>query len=491
MNLPRLDTQRQRLIAAIASGIMIAIAMSLHPWWPIAWIAATPLLAASFSTDQRETVKLAVIAALIGSLSTTIYYFQLAGLLLALAAPIVRALALVVTVSLARRAVVQWRHWLSVFVYPALTAGFDMLESSFSAHGSSASFAYSQMNAIPVIQIASLAGTSGIVFVVNLFAVVLAIAWYQRSLQGEFRRSYAVAGAVMIGVLLFGYARLALAQRQPEVPIGMVVEDTPPNVQASSIDAPVWTAYKAGIDDVVRRGARIVVLPEKIATFTPEQAEVMRQTLDRFGDVDNAYILVGVTIAASDHKENRAWLLSPEGILDGDYSKRHLVPGFEDKFVPGRLMMARVVEDTITGIAICKDMDFPSLGREYGRANVRLMLVPAWDFGSDNWQHSRVAILRGVEGGYSVARAARQGFLTVSDSYGRVLDQERSSRRPYAELEAKVPIGSGPTVYDRIGDLFGWLVLLFGITLSGLTFRRRRKSDDDEEEDELDAIVNR
>ena len=38
-------------------------------------------------------------------------------------------------------------------------------------------------------------------------------------------------------------------------------------------------------------------------------------------------------------------------------------------------------------------------------------------------------------------RAARDGFLTISDSYGRVLDQERSSEQPYAELEAKVPTG--------------------------------------------------
>jgi len=487
MNLPILDTPRSRLFAAIASGIMIAIATGLHPWWPIAWIAATPLLAASFSAEPRETVKLAVIAALIGSLSTTLYYFELAGPLLAITAPLIRALELVVTVGLARRAVVQWRHWLSVFVYPALTAGLDMLESSFSAHGSSASFAYSQMNAIPVIQIASLAGTSGIVFIVNLFAATLAIAWYQRSLRGEFRKACTLAGILVIVALLFGFARLSLAPRQPEVPVGLVVEDTPPNVRADSMDAPLWTTYKSGIDDVVRRGAVIVVLPEKIASLTPAQATAMRDALNRFAENDKIYLLVGVTVAAPDHKENRAWLLSPAGILDGDYSKRHLVPGFEDKFVPGRIMISRVVEDTLTGIAICKDMDFPSLGREYGAANVRLMLVPAYDFGRDDWQHSRVAVLRGVEGGFSVVRAARDGFLTISDSYGRVLDQVHS--QPYATLEAKVPIGSGTTVYSEIGDIFGWLALLFGIALSGLTLRRKRIEDDDDE-DELDAPGN-
>jgi apolipoprotein N-acyltransferase len=482
MTILSLETSRRRLVATIVSGVLFSIAMSLHPWWPIAWIAATPLLAASFWASPRETVMLAVIAGLIGSLSTVLYNLQVAGPLVALMVPLWRVLALVIAVSLARYAVVQWGHWLSVFVFPALTAGFDMLESSFSAHGSMGSLAYSQMNAIPVIQIASLSGTSGIVFIVNLFASTLAVAWYRRPLQGQFRRSCTVAGTVVLVALAFGYLRLGFAPRQRQIPMGLVVEDTRPNVQASSMDTPVWGTYKTGIDEVARRGAAVVVLPEKIAPFTPAQAQSMRDALNRLAEGEKIYLLAGVTIAAPGHKENRAWLLSPTGILDADYSKRHLLPGIEDGFIPGRMRTVRIVENTLTGIAISKDMDFPRLGREYGRAEVRLMLVPGWDFGRDAWEHSRVAVLRGVEDGYSVVRAARDGFLTASDSYGRVLEQERSSERPFAELEAKVPIGSGETLYDRIGDTFGWLALGLGIILSAVALRPRRK----EETDELD-----
>jgi len=479
MTIPSLDESRWRLAATIGSGVMFSIATSQHPWWPIAWIAATPLLAASFSTTQRETVKLSVIAGLIGSLSTILYDLQVAGPLVALMVPLWRVLALVIAVSFARYAVVQWGHWLSIFIYPALTAGFDMLESSFSAHGSVGSLAYSQMNAIHAIQIASLSGTSGIVFIVNLFASTLAIAWYQRSLEGQFRRSYAVAGTIVLVALAFGYVRLALAPRQRQIPIGLVAQDTRPDIQANSIDAPLWATYKVGIDDVVRRGAGVVVLPAKITPLTPAQAESMHEALKRFAGDKKIYLLLGVTIAAPGHEENRAWLLSPSGILDGDYSKHHLIRGFEHAFVPGHIGIVRIVEDTLTGIAISQDMDFPRLGREYGRADVRLMLVPGLDFGRDAWEQSRIAVLRGVEGGYSVVRVARDGFLTVSDSYGRVLDQERSSERPYAELEAKVPVGSGITVYDGIGDTFGWLALVSGIALSAAALRPRRKEETD------------
>ncbi|MBV8136545.1 MAG: hypothetical protein JO121_13095 [Deltaproteobacteria bacterium] len=111
--------------------------------------------------------------------------------------------------------------------------------------------------------------------------------------------------------------------------MGLVVEDTRPNVQANSIDAPLWTTYKTGIDDVVRRGAAVVVLPAKIASLTPAQAESMHDALNRFAEGKKIYLLVGVTVAVPGHEENRAWLLSPTGILGGDYSKRHLIRGFE------------------------------------------------------------------------------------------------------------------------------------------------------------------
>jgi len=149
--------------------------------------------------------------------------------------------------------------------------------------------------------------------------------------------------------------------------------------------------------------------------------------------------------------------------------------------------MIRILQGTLTGIAICKDMDFPRLGREYGRQDVRLMLVPAWDFGRDNWQHSRVAILRGVEDGYTIARAAKDGFLTLSDSYGRVLYQAPSSNRPYASVVAKVSVGTSETPYALLGNTFGWIALVLGVVLGvaapWFAARQERREEDKKEEE--------
>ncbi|MGH9352580.1 MAG: hypothetical protein ACRD2G_10525 [Terriglobia bacterium] len=55
------------------------------------------------------------------------------------------------------------------------------------------------------------------------------------------------------------------------------------------------------------------------------------------------------------------------------------------------------------------DMDYPALARQNGSRAVGLLLVPAWDFGADRLWHARMAFMRGVEDGFTVARVAKNG----------------------------------------------------------------------------------
>jgi len=83
----------------------------------------------------------------------------------------------------------------------------------------------------------------------------------------------------------------------------------------------------------------------------------------------------------------------------------------------------------------------------------------------------RLAALRGLESGYSVVHSARDGFLSVSDRFGRVTHEIRSRRSPGATLRADVPIGPATlTPYARVGDVFGWICVAAGL---GLRFKLR------------------
>jgi apolipoprotein N-acyltransferase len=101
------------------------------------------------------------------------------------------------------------------------------------------------------------------------------------------------------------------------------------------------------------------------------------------------------------------------------------------------------------------------------------MLVPAYDFEVDDRMMAAVTAIRGIEGGYTVARAARRGMSFVSDPYGRVVGERRSSAAT-GTLIARAPSGLfAPTLYARVGDLFGWACVAAWLGLV-LAIRRSR-----------------
>ena len=102
------------------------------------------------------------------------------------------------------------------------------------------------------------------------------------------------------------------------------------------------------------------------------------------------------------------------------------------------------------------------------------MLVPAWDFNLDRAWHGHIAIMRGVEDGFSVVRAAKQGLLTVSDNRGRILAEQRSDAAPFATLLAGVPAGHSPTLYVLGGNWFAWLALALAAFTVVQLFRLRK-----------------
>ncbi|MEV4765960.1 nitrilase-related carbon-nitrogen hydrolase [Micromonospora chokoriensis] len=135
-----------------------------------------------------------------------------------------------------------------------------------------------------------------------------------------------------------------------------------------------------------------------------------------------------------------------------------LRPG-DEAFVDGRL-----------GVAICKDLDFPGLVRRYRAQGVTMLLVPALDLTSDGWLHSRMALVRGVENGLTVVRAAGLGRVTVTDPTGRMLGEATPDD---AELLVTAASTTGwGTAYSRTGDWFPGLCLaLFVVAVGGA--RRR------------------
>ena len=183
---------------------------------------------------------------------------------------------------------------------------------------------------------------------------------------------------------------------------------------------------------------------------------------------------------------NQERLYAPDGTLLATYNKHHLLPHWEDQFTPATERTALSVpygamcagpdakRASVSaasgkwGLEICKDMDFPRLSRQYARDGIALMIVPAEDFYVDGWLHGRMAIMRGVEGGFSIARSAKKSIVYATDDRGRLLGERGTGFVSFATVVANIPVRHDPTIYARLGDWFAWLDLALLLALLGM-----------------------
>ena len=469
-------TPRRRALAVLTlalSAIAWFFGTGLHPIWWLTWLAPLPVLLVAPRLPRWTAWGIAFAALVLGSLNTWSYDRVVTPLWLSIFILIVPALLFAFIVLAHRAFILRGQALRAVFALPVLYSAVEYLAEFRSVHSTWGNLAYTQMDCLPLIQIASITGIWSISFVVLLLPSAIAVLLAPRPKAASHATSkpaLALTAAIFVAVFGYGFYRLATTPTSPQVTVALISTDKRLSPQGpAAVD--LVRDYVAQIPALAAQGAKVVVFPEKIARIkNSDQGDDLAQAdaiLEQAARENHVTILVSF-----EHQPNlhEARLYSPDGRLEGTYEKHHMLPPFESHLLPGtaRLTFDRPSDDGTAGkwgVEICKDMDFPLLARQYSNDGARLMLVPAWDFVADGWLHGRMAILRGVEGGFSIARSVKQGILTLSDSRGRVLAFRVTGAPGFDILVGALPLGSGATFYDRTGDWFAWVNLALAVLL--------------------------
>jgi apolipoprotein N-acyltransferase len=244
----------------------------------------------------------------------------------------------------------------------------------------------------------------------------------------------------------------------------IIIDESSRNESAESI----LHQYAKLIDRIGQDSLDLILLPEKIASITNDgQLQILVDAAKK----NNVAILVGISRENRNEKLNQALLLT-YGNPAQIYTKVNLYEGeaFEG-FSPGHSLGEGSWRNESIGLVVCKDMDFDQFIRRY--QNAVTLLVPAWDFVRDDWLHSRMAIMRGIENGFSIARNARQGRLTITNYAGKVLHEISSADGKEHLLIGQLPVKRIHTLYSKIGNLFGLLDLIAACWILILLFRKK------------------
>jgi apolipoprotein N-acyltransferase len=457
------------VLAAALSGAMFYLAQGFDDVWILAWFAPVPLLWLAYGKTPIWQVMAASAIAILAS----------AGYLLQVSyTPPLFILIPVLTLYVAMFCTAVWfarfvQHHMTplatLFAFPTCWTAFEFLSELPSPNGTYGSLAYSAMSAPIMIQSASLLGMYAVTFLICLFSNTLAMALRAKR---EAAVAIGVGFAICAADAAYGFVRLAQPQLDAMRVAGIVDETAAANSwrsHALSGDLEVTESYAREIREAASEGARFVVAPEGGMASNPEVQDTVAAPLAAVSSQ------TGVQIIAGFHSDKPAadfaLSITPDGPIQR-YDKLHPVPGLEDRYTPGHasgwLGHGRAMQ-------ICKDMDFPTTVRPDAAIGVRLMGVPAGDFGIDRWQHARMAVMRGVENGFAMVRAAHNGLITASDAQGRLVAYKNDAPAGLTMVVADLPLGPGPTLYTHIGDVFAWLCVAAAFALGALSMLGRRK----------------
>jgi apolipoprotein N-acyltransferase len=369
----------------------------------------------------------------------------------------------------------------------------------------------SQHRMLPLIQMASFTGVYGVSFVVawfsvSLFAAVLLllrdpdrpIAW-RRPLLFPALIVVAITGSGFLTILRTGPApkSLKVALVQPSIPQTVIFD---PDASTNRFE----TLYRL-TDQALTTQPDLLLWPE--ASLPGGLGRDSFDRLARRVREAGAWMIFGsdeieeVPDAADPERVrafNSAFLLDPEGRVTGSYRKRRLVmfgeyipfgrwfpflqrlapigDGFEAGESPVSFPLANL--GVTASVVICFEDNFAHQTREHAPPGVDLLVNLTNDgwFGrsSAQWQHNANATFRAVENGLPLVRCSNNGISCWIDPLGRVHSTRlREGRDAYdAGFETlTVTCGMvGRTLYNRVGDLFGWLCV--AATLAALLPRR-------------------
>jgi apolipoprotein N-acyltransferase len=352
----------------------------------------------------------------------------------------------------------------------AFAAGWTALDlvGSFGATGSLMSPSIAEAGAPLLIQGASLVGFLGITFLLGIVAAGLAISARSRALAPA-----ALALGIFAANAGFGFFRVS-APSTNRLKVALVESDAAMvgNPKDEKRTRAVVGAYAEQVERLRDDHVQLIVLPENISSVAPAWRNEIEARLAAAADAAGGTVVAGFNLGVDGAQRNVALAFVPKTKTPVVYAKRCLIPVLETSmYAPGA--GPRVLPSGV-GLEICKDMDFQTMiRRDEAETQPQLLAVPAWDFGQDAWFHCRSAILRSVESGVPMARNARRGLLTLNDRYGRVVAQAKTSAG-FTTLIADLPLDGrgGGTLYDRIGDSFGWLCIVLGAGLIVSSFLR-------------------
>ncbi len=353
---------------------------------------------------------------------------------------------------------------------------------------------YTQYQNLMLINLSSLFGVYGIIFVMY-WTSATAVWLCSRHENQKSKRGIIVYAIAMVFVFLYGIIMLNLpVAKSNTVRIASI---TVPIKELLENDADVYkvfysNSFSAENLEMTRRklsqvhdelfektieeaeaGAKIVfwselngaVMQDDEAHLITHAAEIAKQ--------QNIYLAISLLTKTpyEKYKDNKVVTFNPQGKILSEFFKTVRSPG--ELCVEGAGKMEDFPSEygRLTSF-ICSDMASSDLVDQTGRNNVDIIMVPASDWKEMSPIAIKTAIVRGIENGCSVVRQTNMGISIAADYSGKILARSDYYTSESMDLVSEIPIRGRFTIYPYVGNIMPWGCTVY-VVLSLLNFHRK------------------
>ena len=488
---------RGSLTLCFLSGAMLFLCFPPVGWWPLAWVALVPWLL-SVRTSSRLGTALGSWLAGFVFFGGLLYWLYLFGVSVLLIVAVLLGMVMMVYGLLAR-----WVGRLAwaprVLGTATVWCGLEWARGLGQYGFTWGWLAYSQSPALPMLSVARLTGALGLSFLIALCnaaaAEVLAAPMRRPPGPGS---SPAIAAARGLAVwvlvaLCIGGARLYARRRPPTAAPGDAASVRVAVIQGSAhgplrpeqVNVPLShseqradvATYLALTAEAARRHPALVVWPESALPGAPEGNPWIATEVSGAARLSGAWLLAGGPyVDRRGRTANSAYLYSPTGNQIARYDKVQLVPFGEyvpardslpflgryhvreEDFAAGAVHTVLQAGTIALGPMICFESTFPMISWHLANSKAQILVVitnDAW-FGrtAAAEQHQQIAVMRAVETGRWVVRAASTGISSIISPDGKVV-AEAGLFRP-AVLTADIKLITASQTGPRFGPAVAW-----------------------------------
>ena len=342
--------------------------------------------------------------------------------------------------------------------------------------------AHSQIDYLSLIQIVSITGVGGLVFLIYWLTGTLNRIWEAEFEWTLVKREGGVFLGVLMLVLLYGDTRLAFANSHSKtLQVAMINLQRNRWDRLDNVEHEIVRELFAVSQQAADAGAKVIAWSEANADIPLDYEDDLIELGKEFAKENEVFLFMSFrSFSTRGLNENKTIGISPSGEIVVDYLKSNTIPIMEAHTEQGDGELATTeINGVRTGHVICYDMDFPSYIQQAGSQDVDILFAPASDWRNVRFFHAASARLRAVENGCSLVRPTIQGLSIATDPYGRMLAyHDYFSNTPRVTIVG-VPSRGVRTLYARIGELFSIICVVLFVGLFGVAYRNRDSSDGD------------